>query len=94
MLAGDKSTIIKTDNYDIKLAKQTIKDLVMNEILNDTKFPLEFQDIARLLEDTNITERSVLGLTVTCLLSSMAYCHPISFPEFACFPVRPRHTRD
>lgn len=87
MLAGDKSTIIKTENYDIKLAKRSIKDLIVNEKSNDTKFPLGFHDIARLVEDTNITERSVLGLTVTYLLSIMQYWHH-NKPLFPSLPVR------
>ncbi len=63
MLAGDESSLIETENYDIKLMKRTIKDLVMNDKFNITKFPLHFHD-TDLVESTNTTEYNVLGLTV------------------------------
>ena len=66
VLAGDQSTIIKTDNYDISLAKGSIEDLIKNNQGTGTKFPLEFQDSSRLVENTNFTERNVLGVTVIC----------------------------
>ena len=59
MLAGDKITSIKTENYDVKLLKQNIKDEI-----NGSTFPLEFQDTKRLVGNTNTAGRNVLGLTV------------------------------
>ena len=89
VIAGDKSTVIKTENYDIKLAKRSIKDLMMNEKSNDTKLPLELQDIAHLVQNTNRTEQSVLGLTVRCLkIYIKPATRPISFSEYARSQVR------
>ena len=64
MLAGDESTLIKTSNYDIKLLKRNIKDLIIDDKLNITKFPVVLQQTKRLVEYANTTGYNTLGLTV------------------------------
>ncbi|XP_028400602.1 uncharacterized protein LOC114523771 [Dendronephthya gigantea] len=72
VLAGDSLTVIKTDNYNIKLTKRSLNCFMRNDEYNLTtgELPVRLEDTKYLVKNTNYTDNSILGLTVTDLLKT------------------------
>lgn len=63
VVANDQPTVIRTTNYDVHLTRQNVEDLTTDSG-TPRNLQVKLQNVQSLLENTNLTMHSTLGLMV------------------------------